>query len=69
MNQTKERETFMNDNEFWKEVYYYMEKHNCYKDEAVEAVKARKNYDLQGKTVNEVFDEIIDLIVKQGEKR
>ena len=23
------------DNEFWKEVYYYMEKHYCYKDEAV----------------------------------
>ncbi|KXY12845.1 hypothetical protein [Bacillus sp. FSL K6-0067] len=28
------------DNEFWREVYYYMEEHNCYKDEAVKAVKA-----------------------------
>lgn len=30
-------------NEFWKEVYYYMEEHNCYKDEAVKAVEAQFN--------------------------
>ncbi|MFC9417527.1 hypothetical protein ACIG6B_28670 [Bacillus mobilis] len=29
------------DNEFWKEVYYYMEEHNCYKSEAVEVVSKR----------------------------
>ena len=28
-------------NEFWREVYYYMEEHNCYKDEAVKAVEAQ----------------------------
>ena len=31
------------DNEFWKEVYYYMEKHYCYKDEAVKVVEAQFN--------------------------
>ncbi|MEK4409335.1 hypothetical protein MHB59_12125 [Bacillus sp. FSL L8-0642] len=31
------------DNEFWKEVYYYMEKHDCYKDEAVKVVEDQFN--------------------------
>jgi hypothetical protein len=31
------------DNEFWKEVYYYMEEHDCYKDEAVKVVEAQFN--------------------------
>ncbi|MFE9078701.1 hypothetical protein [Bacillus mobilis] len=31
------------DNEFWKEVYYYMENHSCYKDEAIKVVKVRFN--------------------------
>lgn len=60
------------DNEFWREVYYYMEEHNCYKDEAVkavEAVKARKNYDLKGKTVMEVFDEILEIIDEKGVRK
>ncbi|PEL75392.1 hypothetical protein CN603_12960 [Bacillus toyonensis] len=30
----------LKDNKFWKEVYYYMEEHDCYKDEAVEVVEA-----------------------------
>ncbi|MDG0949385.1 hypothetical protein [Bacillus paranthracis] len=33
----------MKGNEFWREVYYYMEEHNCYKDEAVKAVEAQFN--------------------------
>ncbi|AJG94752.1 hypothetical protein, partial [Bacillus tropicus] len=57
------------DNEFWKEVYYYMEEHDCYKDEAIKAVKARKNYDLKGKTVMEVFDEILEIIAEKGVKK
>ncbi|PKJ54707.1 hypothetical protein CWE34_14020 [Bacillus sp. SN10] len=59
----------MKDNEFWREVYYYMEEHNRYKDEAVEAVKARKNYDLKGKTVMEVFDEILEIIAEKGVRK
>ncbi|MES5866698.1 hypothetical protein [Bacillus cereus group sp. RP32] len=31
------------DNEFWREVYYNMEEHNCYKDEAVKAVEDQFN--------------------------
>ncbi len=31
------------DNEFWKEVYYHMEKHDCYKDEAVKVVESQLN--------------------------
>ncbi|MGI8277339.1 hypothetical protein [Bacillus mycoides] len=57
------------DNDFWKEAYYYMEEHDCYKDQAVEVVKARKQYDLQGKTVNEVFDEILDIIAEKGVRK
>ncbi|WP_095021667.1 hypothetical protein [Bacillus thuringiensis] len=66
LNNTKD---FKEDNEFWREVYYYMEEHNCYKDEAIEVVKARKQFDLQGKTVNEVFDEILDIITEKGVKK
>ncbi|WP_141554622.1 hypothetical protein [Bacillus wiedmannii] len=33
------------DNEFWKEVYYYMEEHDCYKDEAVEVIMERHKKD------------------------
>lgn len=32
-------------NEFWREVYYYMEEHNCYKDEAVELISERYKKD------------------------
>ncbi|WP_198559960.1 hypothetical protein [Bacillus sp. SN10] len=46
-----------------------MEEHNRYKDEAVEAVKARKNYDLKGKTVMEVFDEILEIIAEKGVRK
>ncbi|PEW27359.1 hypothetical protein [Bacillus thuringiensis] len=31
------------DNEFWRKVYYYMEEHNCYKDEAIKAVEDQFN--------------------------
>ncbi|MEH7457570.1 hypothetical protein V7183_10135 [Bacillus sp. JJ1127] len=41
MCQTKEREAFMDDNEFWKDVYYYMEEYLCNKDEAVAVVSER----------------------------
>ncbi|MBS9803152.1 hypothetical protein J4052_09265 [Bacillus toyonensis] len=33
------------DNELWKEVYYYMEKHNCYMKEAVEVISERHKKD------------------------
>ncbi|OLR25747.1 hypothetical protein [Bacillus cereus] len=35
--------TVVKDNEFWKEVYYYMEKHDCYKEGAVKVVEAQFN--------------------------
>ncbi|EMN7726833.1 hypothetical protein WB980_000076 [Bacillus cereus] len=43
MRQLNNNKVFKDDNEFWKEVYYYMEEHNCYKDEAVKAVEEQFN--------------------------
>ncbi|HDR7710390.1 TPA: hypothetical protein QCX89_002355 [Bacillus cereus] len=43
MRQLNDNKVFKDDNEFWKEVYYYMEEHNCYKDEAVKAVEEQFN--------------------------
>ncbi|MGH0544904.1 hypothetical protein ACQVPW_26010 [Bacillus cereus] len=35
------------DKEFWREVYYYMEEHNCYMEEAVQMIiKKRKSEEL-----------------------
>lgn len=41
MNQLNDTKAFKEDNEFWKEVYYYMERNNCYKDEAVEVISKK----------------------------
>ncbi|MFJ8521426.1 hypothetical protein [Bacillus cereus] len=66
MNQLNDTKDFKENNEFWREVYYYMEEHNCYKDKAVEVVKARKKYDLKGKTV---IDEILEIIAEKGVRK
>ncbi|HDX9630880.1 TPA: hypothetical protein ROY30_004616 [Bacillus cereus] len=52
------------DNAFWKEVYYYMENHSCYKDEAIKVVEARFNSKNEKRI--EIIEAVKEKLVRAG---